>query len=120
RSAGFGKLRRNDLLRGRDLRDHRLEARIEQRADVELARLVARDDLLGDVLGLFVADITGATQVDDIDDLLRESPAQDVIALAADTDDLDRLAGRDQRVRAIPREPRDRGVEGAAKTALGR
>ena len=40
--------RRDDLLRGRDLRDHRLEARVEQRADVELAGLEQRDDLLGD------------------------------------------------------------------------
>src|ERR1700691_362055 len=49
RGLGFHH-QRNDLLRGWDLRDHRLEARIEQRADVELAGLEARDDLVGDVL----------------------------------------------------------------------
>src|SRR6266536_303034 len=43
---------RDDLLRGRNLRDHRLEARIEQRADIELAGIEHLDDRLGDVLGI--------------------------------------------------------------------
>src|SRR6202451_1734995 len=42
--------RRNDLLRGRDLRDHRSEARVEQRADVEFELVEQRDDLFGDHL----------------------------------------------------------------------
>src|SRR5579863_3627032 len=43
---------RNDLLRGRDLRDDRPETRIEQRADVEFAVIEARDHFLSDVLGV--------------------------------------------------------------------
>ena len=39
-AAGFGlERRRDDLQRRRDLADHRLEAREEQRGDVELALL---------------------------------------------------------------------------------
>src|SRR5580658_4399409 len=42
----------NDLLRGRDLRDHGLETGIEQRADIELAGIEARDHFVCDVFGV--------------------------------------------------------------------
>src|SRR5438552_2629870 len=48
---------RNDLLRGRDLRDHGLEARIEQRADVEFAGVETGDHLVGDFLGIDEAEL---------------------------------------------------------------
>src|SRR4029453_19094154 len=107
---------RNDLLRGRDLRDHRLEARIKQRADVELAGLEARQHLLGDVLGVDEADLAYRTQVDVLDDLLLEGTAQLLCTLAADAEELDLFALADQRQRALARQADDRGVERTAET----
>src|SRR5437879_355829 len=75
---------RDDLLRGRDLRDHRLEARVEQRADVELARVEHPDDRLGHVVGVFIAKHADRAQLGMADDLLFEIAAQLLVALAAD------------------------------------
>ena len=47
----------NELLRRRDLRDHRAEAREEQRRDVELAGLEQREDLLADRVGVGEAEL---------------------------------------------------------------
>ncbi len=58
-------------------------------------------------------------QLDRIDDLLGELALQQVVALLADADDLHRLAGGDQRLRAITRETRDRRVERAAQATFG-
>src|SRR6202035_2741448 len=63
---------RNDLLRGRDLRDHGFEARIEQRADVELAGLEAGEDFVGDVFGIDKPELANRAQLDILDDLLLE------------------------------------------------
>src|SRR5258708_31744777 len=92
---------RNDLLRGRDLRDHRLEARIEQRADVELAGLETRDHLFGDVLGIDEGKLADCTKIDVLDDLLLERAAQLLIALTADAEEFYFLALVHQRQRAL-------------------
>src|SRR5579862_2575180 len=111
--------RRNDLPSGRDLRDHRAEARIEQRADVELELVEQRDDLLRDHFGILEPQGAHRTQIDQLDDLLGIEPAQLIVALAADAEELDLFALGHQRVGALAGEPHDRGVERAAQTALG-
>src|ERR1700687_5290214 len=109
---------RNDLLRGRDLRDHGLEARIEQRADVELAGVETRDHPLGDVFGIDKPELANRAQLDIFHDLLLEGAAQLLKALAADTEELDLFALTDQRQRALAGQPYDRRVERAAQAAF--
>ncbi len=94
-------------MRGRDLRDHGLEARIEKRADVELAGLEPGDDFLGDVFGVDEAKLTHRAQLDGFHDLLLKIAAQLLIAFAADTEELDLFALVDQRKRALTRQPHD-------------
>src|SRR5687768_8120586 len=110
--------KRNDLLCGRDLRDHRLEARIEQRADIEFAGIETRDDLLGDVLGVDEAELADRAQLDVIDDLLLEGTAQLLEAFAADAEEFHLFALVHQSQRALAGEPHDRRVEGAGQAAL--
>ena len=50
--------------------------------------------------------------------LALEGPAQGVIALLADAEDLDRLALAGEGVRVVAREAHDCGIEGAAQSAL--
>src|SRR6266581_1093924 len=83
---------RDDLLRGRDLGDDGFETRVEQRADVELAGLEARDDLPGDILGVDEAELAYCAQIDMFDDLLLEQAAELLVALAADAEELDLFA----------------------------
>ncbi len=109
---------RDDLLRGRDLRDHRLEARIEQRADVEFAGIEARQHLFGDVLGIDEAELTYRAQIDVLDDLLVEGAAELLVALAADAEEFHFLALRDQRLRMFARKTHDRRIERAAQAAF--
>src|ERR1700730_430988 len=109
---------RNDLLRGRDLRDHGLEARIEQRADVELAGLEAGDNFVGDVFGIDKPELANRAQLDILDDLLLEGAAALLEALAPDAEELDLFALADQRQRALAGQPHDRGIEGAGQAAL--
>ena len=111
--------RRNDLLRGRDLRDHRAEARVEQRADVEFELVEQRDDLLGDHFGVLEPQGAHRAQIDQFDDLLGIEPAQLIVTLAADAEEFDLFALGDQRVGALAGEPHDRGVERAAQAAFG-
>src|SRR6185437_6317827 len=82
----------NNLLGGRDLRNHRLEAREEQRADIELVIVEARHDLVGDHLRLRETYLLDAAQFDDLDYLLLINPAKLVGALTTDTKDFDVLA----------------------------
>src|ERR1051326_2213177 len=110
---------RNDLLRGRDLGDHRAEAREEQGADVELEVIESRNDLVGDALGMLEAQRAGAAQIDQLDDLLGKLPAQLVITLAADAEELDLLAISRKRGGALAGGAHDRGIERAAQAALG-
>src|ERR1700704_5036739 len=120
--AAFGLLRDDggdDLLRGRDLRDHRPETREEQGADVEFAGLEQRDDLVRDRLGIREAERAHRAQLDGLDDLLLVDAFELVVALAADAQDLDLLALAGQRDDALAREPHDRRIERAAQAALG-
>jgi hypothetical protein len=55
----------------------------------------------------------------ELDDLLGELATQDVVALLADADDLDRLALGHEPVGMVAGQTRDGGVERAAQTALG-
>src|SRR6202030_585146 len=71
--------RRNDLPRGRDLRDHRTEARVEQRADVEFEFVEQRDDLLRDHFGVLEPQGAHRTQIDQLDDLLGVEPPQLIV-----------------------------------------
>src|SRR5580692_1787560 len=110
--------RRNDLLRGRNLRDHRTEARVEQRADVEFELVEQRDDLFGDHFGVLEPQGAHRTQVDQLDDLLGIEAAQLIVALAADAEELDLFAFGHQRIGALAGEPHDRGVERPAQAAF--
>ena len=77
---------------GRDLADHRAEAREEQRGHVELAGGEQRQDLLGDPLGVLEAELPDAPELDHLDDPRGEQTLQLVEALLADAEDLDLLA----------------------------
>src|SRR5882724_2911025 len=79
----------NDLLGGRDLGDHRLEAGEEQRADVERALRIERRDLLGNRLCIDEADGAHRAQLDMLDDVALVLAAQLLVALLADAEDLD-------------------------------
>src|SRR5271166_5714000 len=109
---------RNELLRGRHLGDHRLEARIEQGADVELAGIETCKHFLGDVVRMVEGELAHAAQIEMLDDLLLEQAAELLIALAADAEELDVFALGHQRQRALARKAHDRGVEGARQAAL--
>src|SRR5579872_5634345 len=97
------ELGRDELLGGGDLRDHRLEARVEQRADVELAVLEQSDHLFGDRLGGVIGDRAHRAQVDQLQNLPLMRAPKLVIALLADAQDLDRLAFRRERARLLAR-----------------
>src|SRR6202011_3467563 len=116
--GGVAEHGRNDLLGGRDLRDHRLEPREEQGADVELARLEPPDDLLRDVARVVELDEAHRAQLDRLDDLFLEQAPQLVETLAPDAEELDLLAFVHQRKGALAGEPYDRGVERAAQAAV--
>src|SRR4051794_501579 len=119
RATAGADLGRDDLLRRRDLGDDRLEARVEQRRDVELAVLEPLEDLPRHHVGVLEAELARAAQVDEVDDAVRELPPQDVVAFLADADDLDVLAVGQKPVGVVAGKARDRRVEGAAQPALG-
>src|SRR3990170_1497327 len=110
--------RRDDLLGGRNLGHDRLEAREEQRADVEGALLVVRDHLLRDGLGVLELQGAHAAQVDCLDDLLFVLAAELLEPLAADAQELDLLALAAEHIGALAGKPHDRRVERAAQPAL--
>ena len=116
------RLRGDQLLRRRDLRDHRLELanrtacrrRTRHRRTATIT-LRAMSSALTKPMLLDVA------QVDALDDQLAEFAAQDVRALLADGDDLDRLACRSAACAdMVARQRADLRVEAAAQTAFGR
>src|SRR5580704_10336582 len=115
--AGIGG---NDALRRRDLLDDRTEARIEKRRYIELAVAEALDRLIGDALRIAEADLLHAAQIDHLENILLEQSLEDVVTLLADADEFDALAFADERIGAIAREARDRGIERAAQSTLGR
>jgi len=91
-----------------NLRDHRPELGIEQRADVERSRGEQLEHLPADRVGVDEADLLDAAELDHLDDLLREDAPQDVVTLAADTEDLDLLALAHQAKGMIAGKARDR------------
>src|SRR5262245_56909744 len=113
------KGRRNDLLRRRNLRHHRLELREEQYADVERAVLEQVDDPVGEFLRVLERQRTHA-QFDHVDDLLFVLALELLEPLAADAQELDLLALVGERRGALAGEPHDCRVECTAQAALGR
>src|SRR6202042_307874 len=99
------KLGRNKLLGRGNLRDHRLEARVEQRADVELALIEQRAHLFGDRLRGLVGYRANRAHVDQLQDLALMRPAKLIIALLAYAKNLDCLALPRERIGPLAREP---------------
>src|SRR5262249_59839131 len=100
------------------LRDHRLEPREEERADVEGALLEQPHDLVTDLVGVLETDTAHAAQLDVLDDLLLELAPQLLVALTADAVEFDLLARGRERVGFFARKAHDRRIERAAQTAL--
>ncbi len=71
------------------------------------------------IFGVLETQRARRAKIDHFDDLRGVEPAQLIVALAADAEELDLLALGHQRIRALAREPHDRGVERAAQAALG-
>src|SRR5215469_15186060 len=92
--------RRNDLLRSRDLRDHGLEARKEQGANVEGAIGKEAQDTVGDLFGICEVDGAHRAQLDMLDDHALILALELLVALTADAEEFDLLALRDERVGA--------------------
>src|SRR5713101_2913608 len=115
-----GKYRRDDLLRGRNLGDDRLEPREEQGADVERALGEQPGQLFADGLGVLEFQHAHRAQVHRLQDLTAVLPPQLLEALAADAEELDLLALGDERAGALAGKPHDRRVERPAQYALGR
>ncbi len=117
-----GRLRRDrgwdDLLRRRDLADHRAEAREKERGDVEGAIGEQAEDLRRDRLGMPEAELPDTPELDEVDDERRIEPLQLVEALLADAEDLHLLAVGEEAVHMLAGKPHDGGVEGAGKAAL--
>ncbi len=111
--------RRDDLLRGRNLRDHRPKAREEQRRDVEGALVEQRKNALRDGFRVCITDVAHRAQLDRLDDLLLIEPAQLLEALAADAQEFDGLALASEAIGVLARKPHDRRIERAAQAALG-
>ena len=118
-AAGGVEHRRDDLLRGLNLRDHRFEAGEDQGADVERALGIEPQDAVGDLLGIGEAERAHRAQLDVLDDHPLVLALELLVALAPDAEELDLLALRDQRIGALARQPHDRRVERAAQAALG-
>src|SRR5262249_55626651 len=106
----LGDDRRNELLRRRDLGDHRPEAREEQGADIELSGVEQRDDLLPDVPGVLELDLPDRSQINRFDDAARKLALELVEPFAANAEDLHVLAVSQQGVGAITGEACDRRV----------
>src|ERR1700722_4047595 len=113
-----GELGRNQLLRGRNLRDHRLESGVEQRADVELAAFEQLDHLAGDRLRRLELDRANGAQIVHFQDMFFVRASKLVVALLAYAQNFPPLAWGRQSIGAIARQTHDRGVESAAEAAL--
>src|SRR5690606_24750979 len=87
-----GSRGRNDLLRGRNLGDDRLELRVEQGADVEAALVEELNDLLRNSIGVREGKLANLAKVHPINDQGGKVAPKYVVALLAHADDLDRLA----------------------------
>src|SRR5690606_36033288 len=115
----LGQLGRDELMGRRLLRDDGLELAEVEGADVELAGVEQGEDLVRDLLGMRIADLPYASEIDPVDDQLAVVAAQDVVTLAADAQDFYRLAVLLQALDVLPRQAGYAGVETAAQPALG-
>src|SRR3546814_10147534 len=88
----LGRREGDELLRRDDLRDCRAEFGVDQRADVELAGLEHGDDALADGGRLVEGERRLGDILDGADDQRAVIAAKLVAALAADAEDLHRLA----------------------------
>src|SRR6185312_740183 len=117
---GLGRRReRDELLLGDDLVDRRAEAIEDDRADVELAGLEERQQPVGDRLRLVESEARPAEIGAALDDEPGIVAAECVAPLAADGEDLHRLAGALQLADGAPRLTQDRSIEAAGKAAIG-
>ena len=112
--AGIRRLRR------RHLADDRFELRIDDRGDIEAAGLEHLQHARADLRRIDKADALDAHEIDRVDDAVGVAALQLVAALAADAEDLHRLAVAQQRLDRLPRKAHDIGVEAAAQPAIRR
>src|SRR5690606_11979575 len=85
---------------------------------VEFTNLEHLQYLVGDLLGLHEADLLDFAEIEGIDDIVRILAAQDVVALAAHGQDLDRLALADELGGMLAGEAGDRRVEPTGQATL--
>src|SRR6185437_5767871 len=122
--SGVGRFRRrggregDELLAGHDLADRRAEAVVDDGDAVELAGGIAGDEAASDLLRRREAELR-PTDIDHaLDDELRIVAAQRIASLAADGEELHRLAGALKLADHPPCIAQDRGVEAAGETAV--
>src|SRR5688572_2525890 len=108
---------RDQLLRRHDLRHRRLELVVNDGADVELAMLEHVANALCNLIGGLELQLRLAHAFQAGDDFLRKLATQLIAPLAADAQDLDRLAVALQVACDLARLAYDRGVEAAAQAA---
>src|ERR1700730_18370360 len=77
------------------------------------------NDFAADRFSITDTDGADGTQIDHFNDLAPELPAQDIVALLADTKEVNRLTLGDKRKRGVTSKSRDGRIERATKTALG-
>src|SRR5690606_30837141 len=86
--------------------------------DIECALLEKCDDLFGNGIGVLELQIAHTTQIDVLDNLLLETAAKQLVALAADAENLDLFAFAQKRVRLVAGQADNGGIERAAQAAL--
>src|SRR4051812_20690340 len=116
--AGFRRRRRNELLHRHRLAHRRAEAIEDHGGDVEFAGLEQLGDARRYLARVGERQARPAELGDGVDDQRSEVAAELVTALAADAQDLDRLALGQQRADQTARLANDGAVEGAAQAAI--
>jgi hypothetical protein len=106
------------LLNRDDLSHRRAETVVDNRAEIEAARLIKQQDALGDVAGLVEGEPAPADFGQAIADQGVVVAPQPIAALAPDDQQQDLLASRLDRTNLPPSFAQDRGVEAARQTAI--
>ena len=88
-------------------------------ADVKVALLEQRNNLLGYHVRLFEADRPHPAQFNGLDDQLSVEPTQLFVTLTTDTQNLDLSALGDQRICLFAGKAHDRRIERPAKSTFG-
>src|SRR5690606_33841327 len=114
-----GSRGRNDLLRGRNLGDNRLELRVEQGADVEAALVEELNDLFRNSIGVRECKLANLAKVHPVNDQGGKIAPKYVVDLLAHADDLDRLAFALELADMLPRRASDLRIEPAAQSTFG-